>query len=80
MNRGSDSFVWALRWETVERQGDAPLFGAPLPDVYPSLRDAQRAQQRLEKEQPLRADPEVGGAVRRVRYLVWARQPDASGR
>jgi hypothetical protein len=77
MNRGSDTFVWGVRWETVERRGDTPLYGAALPDIYPSLSAAQEAQQRLDREQPLRPDPETGGEPRRVRYEVYARQPDA---
>lgn len=77
VNRGSDTFVWGVRWETVDRQGDAPLFRGALPEIYPSLGDAQQAQQRLDREEPLRADPEVGGEPRRVRYEVYARQPDA---
>ncbi len=77
MNRGSDTFVWGVRWETVERRDDIPLYGALLPEIYPSLGDAQRAQHRFDRELPLRADPESGGEPRRVRYVVYARQPDA---
>ena len=80
MKRGSDTFVWGVRWETVERQGDTPLYGAVLPDLYPSLGDAQQAQQRFDREQPLRADPEIGGEPRPVRYEVYARQPDSPDR
>jgi hypothetical protein len=75
VNRGSDTFVWGVRWETVERQGDSPLYAGVLPEIYPSLGDAQQAQQRLDREQPHRADPEIGGQTRRVRYQVYARQP-----
>ena len=72
---GSDSFVWKIRWETIERSGDAPLYGALLPDTYPSLADAQREQQRLEREQPIRSDPIHGGEPRPVHYAVAARNP-----
>ena len=31
MNRGSDSFVWGIRWETVDREDDTPIFGDSFP-------------------------------------------------
>ncbi len=37
MNRGSDSFVWGIRWETVDTEDDALVTGAQLPGMYATL-------------------------------------------
>jgi hypothetical protein len=72
MNRGSDSFVWGIRWETIDEEDDTPIFGAPLPGVYATLGDAQREQRRLEEEQPTRPDPLGGLESRLVHYRIFA--------
>jgi hypothetical protein len=76
MKRGSDSFLWGIRWETIQRRGNAPLFGALLPGSYATLDDAKREQHRLEREQPMQPNPFAGGEPRPVRYLLFARRPD----
>ena len=44
MSRVSDSLQWGIRWETVERVDGTLLYGALMPETYPSLRAAQRAE------------------------------------
>lgn len=73
MNRGSDSFLWGLRWETVDRQGNTPCFGALMPYCYATLDEARNELRRLQREEPLQANPLVGGDLRRVRYFLIAR-------
>ena len=76
MNRGSDSFVWGIRWETVDSEDDTPIMGAQLPGMYATLRDAQREQRRLEQEQPMLPDPLGGLEPRPVHYLIYARDDE----
>jgi hypothetical protein len=73
MNRGSDSFVWGIRWETVDSQDDPLITGAQVPGMYATLRDAQREQRRLEQQQPTRPDPLGGMEPRPVHYRIYAR-------
>jgi hypothetical protein len=74
VTRGSDSFVWGVRWETIEQFDGQPLYAVLLPEIYPSLGDAQRVQQRLTEMRPLQPHPVIGGEPRPVRYVVFARQ------
>ncbi len=76
MNRGSDSFVWGIRWETVDSDDDTMIIGAQLPGMYATLRDAQREQRRLEEEQPTQPDPLGGLEPRLVHYRIYARDDD----
>ena len=80
MNRGSDSFVWGIRWETVNREDDTPIFGGQFPGMYATLRDAQREQRRLGQEKPTLPDPLGGEEPRTVHYLIFARDDDALGK
>jgi hypothetical protein len=74
MSRVSDSFLWGIRWETVERLEGTPFYGALMPETYPSLRAARRAQRRLEQTRPARSTPFRAGVLRPVRYVVFARR------
>jgi hypothetical protein len=80
MSRGSDSFVWGIRWETVDSEDDTLVTGAQLPGMYATLRDAQREQRRLEEEQPTQPDPLGGLEPRPVHYLIYARDEAELGR
>jgi hypothetical protein len=74
VSRGSDSFVWGIRWQTVGREDHAPITGAELPGIYPSLGEAQRVQRQLEEQQPMQVNPLGGVERRRVHYVIFARQ------
>jgi hypothetical protein len=76
MSRVSESFVWGIRWETVERAAGAPLFGGVMPETYPSLRAARRELRRLARSQPARPNPFRGGVRKPVLYVVFARRED----
>lgn len=76
MNRGSDSFTWGIRWETIERHAGEPLYGALLPETYPSLGDAQRQLRVLAETQPELPNPAGGAGSLLVRYVVFARHPE----
>jgi hypothetical protein len=74
--RGSDSFSWGVRWETIEQHDGQPLAGGLLPEVYATLGDAQREQQRLTSTQSVLADPSGWGEPQPVRYVLFARRPE----
>lgn len=74
MDRGSDSFLWGVRWETIEHHGNAPLFGALMPYCYATLDEARHELRRLQQEQPTQINPLLGGEPRDVRYFLIARR------
>jgi hypothetical protein len=73
MSRVSDSLQWGIRWETVERLDGTPLYGALMPETYPSLRAARRAERRLQRTRPVRSTPFRASELKPVRYVVFAR-------
>jgi hypothetical protein len=72
--RGSDSFSWGVRWETVEQHNGQPLAGGILPDIFATLWEAQREQQRLATTQSVLSDPAGWGVPHPVRYKLFARR------
>jgi hypothetical protein len=74
MSRVSDSLHWGIRWETIERVDGTPLYGALMPETYPSLRAARRAERRLQRTRPVRSTPFRASELRPVRYIVFARR------
>jgi hypothetical protein len=75
-SRGSDSFLWGVRWETVEQRDGQPVCGGLLPAVFATFGEAQREQQRLMISQPMLADPVGWGEPQPVRYLLFARRAE----
>jgi hypothetical protein len=76
MSRVSESFVWGIRWETLERPDGTPLYGGVMPETYPTLRAARRDQRRLARTQPARPNPFRGGVRKPVQYVVFVRRED----
>lgn len=74
--RGSDSFSWGVRWETIEQDDGQPLASGLLPETYATLSDAQREQQRLSVVQSCLPDLFGAGEPQPVRYVLFARRPD----
>jgi hypothetical protein len=74
MSRVSDSLTWGIRWETVERLDGTPLYGALMPETYPSLRAARRAERRLQRTRPVRSTSFHASELKPVRYVVLARR------
>jgi hypothetical protein len=75
-SRGSDSFLWGIRWETIEQIDGQPTCGGLLPEVFATIGEAQQEQQRLTITQPMLADPSGWGEPQPVRYLLFVRRPD----
>ena len=75
-SRGSDSFLWGVRWETIEQRDGQPVCGGLLPGVFATFGDAQREQQRLMTTQPMLTDPAGWGEAQPVRYMLFARRSD----
>ncbi len=76
MSRVSDSLRWGIHWETVDRLDGTPLYGALMPETYPSQRAARRAQRRLEMIRPTRWSPFRASSPKPVRYVVFARREE----
>jgi hypothetical protein len=76
MSRVSESFVWGIRWETVERPGGTPLYGGLMPEAYPACAPPDANQRRQARAQPARPNPFRGGLRKPVRYVVFARRED----
>ncbi len=72
MSRVSD-LEWGIRWETVERLDGTPLYGALMPETYPSLHAARRAERQLQRARPVRSTPFRASELKTVRYVVFAR-------
>ena len=81
MARTSTALAWCIRWETIERVGDQPLFDGELPEPFDSHRTAEVERQRLTEGHPRRPrSPFAGGDSQPVQYFVFARRLDDESR